>query len=89
MQDVTAGDNASIYTSLQMKNAWEEGGEGDDREEVGMIEWRSGWQRVGGATGVKDIETMLGEEKSAKNDCDSVAPMASGVDHDTLCLHCP
>ena len=41
-QDVTAGDNASIYTSLQMKNAWEEGGEGDDREEVGMIEWRSG-----------------------------------------------
>ena len=44
---------------------------------------------MGGATGVKDIETMLGEEKSAKNDCDSVAPMASGVDHDTLCLRCP
>ena len=44
---------------------------------------------MGGAAGVKDIGTMLGEEKSAKNDCDSVAPMISVVDHDTLCLRCP
>ena len=55
-----------LHVFPDMKKALEEGGEGDQREEVGMIEWWSGWQRVGGAAGVKDIGTMLGEDKSAK-----------------------